>query len=155
MIRDMINEDTEEDQEDENPAVQLSSRLQSSKQNLQTAKKFVTDLEHQLASARSLVNHLEVEVARTQAQLDRERKKKGRTERSSTLDSSMLDSCSVCLETPRPHMKVFQCPEGHVFCEECHSRPELKSCPECRVSLVNVCIRNRTLERLIQVHYGT
>ena len=48
MIRDMINEDNEEDLEDEDPVVQLNSTLQSSKQNLHSAKKFVTDLEHQL-----------------------------------------------------------------------------------------------------------
>jgi hypothetical protein len=28
-------------------------------------------------------------------------------------------ACPVCLELLRPPLRVFQCPEGHILCENC------------------------------------
>ena len=150
IISDMHSEEKEDD--DVDPVVQLNNRLQSSQHNLRSAEKLVTDLETQLCSARSLVHQLQLEVDTTQTHLNRERRRKKKQERSGSeqmISRTMLESCSVCLEVPGPGVQVFQCPQGHVLCEQCKSRPELTSCPQCRVSLVNVNIRNRTLERLI------
>jgi len=147
-------------------SVVLKSRLEASTNNLLTAKRVVSnleqnlttirkaaeDLESQLVTSKSLVNQLEMEVGKLQSDLDRENRKKARkTSQSSSSENteqlSMLDSCSVCLE-------VFQCPEGHIFCEECKSRPEMTTCPECRMSIQGVNIRNRTLENLIKKMFG-
>lgn len=43
---------------------------------------------------------------------------------------------------------MWQCLEGHVICGSCLDRPELRVCPQCRVSLTGQLIRNRALEDL-------
>ncbi len=40
--------------------------------------------------------------------------------------------CPVCLTTLRPPMRIFQCPEGHILCEECKENPAMVHCPQCR-----------------------
>ena len=83
-------------------------------------------LETQLVTARALVNQLEMEVDRLRLDLEREnsRKKKKRNSSNSfsSLSLSQLDRCSVCLCLPRAPLRVFQCPEGHVFCSQCKAR---------------------------------
>ena len=82
-------------------------------------------LETQLVTARALVNQLQMEVDRLRLDLEREkrRKKKRRnSSSSSSLSLSQLDRCSVCLCLPRAPLRVFQCPEGHVFCSQCKAR---------------------------------
>lgn len=151
----------------------LKSRLEASTNNLHNAKKVVSNLEHnlttvrqvvddletQLVTSKSLVNQLEMEVGKLKSDLERENRKKARRISNSlptakTVDMSLLDSCSVCLEVPRPPLKVFQCPEGHIFCEECKDRPEMTNCPECRVSIQDSNIRNRTMENIIKRMLG-
>ena len=41
--------------------------------------------------------------------------------------------CPVCLEEMKPPKKIFQCSNGHSFCETCKMNPALRSCPVCRV----------------------
>ena len=43
---------------------------------------------------------------------------------------------------------MWQCPEGHIICESCVDRPELRVCPQCRISLTGQLSRNRALEDL-------
>ncbi len=40
--------------------------------------------------------------------------------------------CPVCLTLLRPPMRIFQCPEGHILCEECKENPAMVHCPQCR-----------------------
>ena len=61
-------------------------------------------------------------------------------------------SCPICMEVPLPPRKVFQCKEGHVFCDVC--KKSLKQCPECRVDIRNTCIRSRRLEEIILKVFG-
>jgi len=56
--------------------------------------------------------------------------------------------CPICLEIPFPPTKIFQCEQGHIFCEICR-KGGLTYCPECRVKLSDKVIRNRRLENVI------
>ncbi|CAB4060321.1 ANK [Lepeophtheirus salmonis] len=56
--------------------------------------------------------------------------------------------CPVCLCLLKPPLRIFQCPEGHILCEECKENPALVHCPQCRVPLEGLCSRNRALEEL-------
>jgi len=57
-------------------------------------------------------------------------------------------ACPVCLELLRPPLRIFQCPEGHILCENCRDNPSLVHCPQCRIPLEGVCSRNRALEEV-------
>lgn len=56
--------------------------------------------------------------------------------------------CPVCMEVCKPPTQVWQCPEGHIICGSCVSKPGLKICPQCRISLAGRLSRNRALEEL-------
>ena len=150
----------ESEESDDDVTVHLPSILQTTENSLTSARTLLTGLECQVSSARSLVNQLELEVARLRLDVERENRRKrsgntaqGRDRRHIEIED--IDHCSICLEVPRPPLRVYQCPEGHSLCEVCRARPELTACPECRVSLAGVAIRNRTLERLIQLRYNS
>jgi len=119
----------------------LKKNIDMSLINLTGAKNLVHNLEQQVMSAKHLVRSLEIEVENTRASLQQ-------LESGDTLLQEEQFRCPVCLE--QPHGQVFQCPEGHVFCGECKDRPEMVKCPECRISLEGVSIRNRILEGIIQ-----
>ena len=57
-------------------------------------------------------------------------------------------ACPVCLEVLRPPCRIFQCPEGHILCENCKENPAIVHCPQCRVPLERNCSRNRALEEV-------
>jgi len=56
--------------------------------------------------------------------------------------------CPVCLDTCRPPLQIYQCHEGHIVCESCFSKPELVTCPQCRMSLDGNVSRSRVLEEM-------
>ena len=113
--------------------------------NLTGAKNLVHNLEKQVLSAKQLVQSLEIEVENSRASLQQ-------LENGEICEKEEQFRCPVCLE--QPYGQVFQCPEGHVFCGECRERPEMVKCPECRVSLEGVRIRNRILEGISQQGTG-
>ena len=148
---------TEEEEEEESVPVDLTRILESAQHNLSSARKLVSNLESEVCSARSLVNQLELEVSRLASDLARRNKRRTRQfgeKKQRNIQITDIDNCSVCLDIPKPPLKVFQCPEGHSFCEDCRNRSEMRTCPECRIPLDGVYIRNRTLEKLIQIHYS-
>ena len=155
----LITEDMDTVESDENDTefVRKSNKLVVSQESLAAAKNLVTNLETQVIAAKSLVNRLEMDVQNIQRELENCKKKKRKSKPHSqesnrtSVPNTILAPCSVCLDIPRPPLKVFQCPEGHIFCEICERRPELINCPECRVPLLGVKIRNRTMEQLIQI----
>ena len=143
-----------DEESDEDGGDGLERTLQTTQHSLTSARRLLTDLESQVCSARSLVNQLELEVSRLKVNVERRKKRnRPREENSRKIRMSDVERCSICLEVPRPPLKVYQCPEGHSFCEDCKNRSDMTNCPECRISLNGVSIRNRTLERLIQLHY--
>eukprot|EP00092_Neocalanus_flemingeri_P007076 GFUD01007645.1.p1 GENE.GFUD01007645.1~~GFUD01007645.1.p1 ORF type:complete len:318 (+),score=91.98 GFUD01007645.1:69-956(+) len=139
-------------EEEEKDSLKMSSKLMASQYNLASAKKLVSDLEDQVKAAKFLVNNLERDVTFLHSEFEqskRSKKKKKKNKSQDQISGVVFDHCSVCLDVPKPPTKVFQCPEGHIFCETCKMRPEMTCCPECRVSLAGIEIRNRTLEKLI------
>ena len=43
--------------------------------------------------------------------------------------------CTVCLEVPKVETRVYQCNNGHIFCQTCYIK--LSMCPTCRQTLFN------------------
>lgn len=60
-------------------------------------------------------------------------------------DEYEVSKCPVCFEIPED--QVFMCQNGHSLCGQCSTSIEI--CPQCRVSLATVKVRNRTLEVLL------
>jgi len=57
--------------------------------------------------------------------------------------------CPVCLDLCKPPREIWQCPEGHIMCDCCANRPEMRNCSQCRVALHHENLsRNRALEEL-------
>ena len=44
--------------------------------------------------------------------------------------------CPVCLMLLTPPTRIFQCPEGHILCEECKENPAMVHCPQCRQGIM-------------------
>ena len=55
--------------------------------------------------------------------------------------------CPVCLETPKSG-PLYQCENGHIICSGCNAK--VNRCPECRVTLPNVRIRNLFAEKQLE-----
>eukprot|EP00090_Calanus_glacialis_P006188 TRINITY_DN14856_c0_g1_i1.p1 TRINITY_DN14856_c0_g1~~TRINITY_DN14856_c0_g1_i1.p1 ORF type:complete len:604 (+),score=165.54 TRINITY_DN14856_c0_g1_i1:579-2390(+) len=62
-------------------------------------------------------------------------------------------ACPVCMELLKPPLRIFQCPEGHILCENCKENPSLVHCPQCRVPLERNCSRNRALEEVARTFF--
>jgi len=61
--------------------------------------------------------------------------------------------CPVCYEMMEPPRRIFQCQNGHLICENCKAREELKKCPTCRLSLGarrELLSRNLAMEKLVE-----
>jgi len=62
--------------------------------------------------------------------------------------------CPVCYEVMSPPSRIFQCSNGHLICEECKQRQEIRSCPTCRVPLgPSSLLRNIPLEKLAKTYF--
>ena len=48
--------------------------------------------------------------------------------------------CPVCLMLLKPPTRIFQCPEGHILCEECKENPAMVHCPQCRYVIFTKCL---------------
>ena len=55
--------------------------------------------------------------------------------------------CPVCIETPRVG-PLFQCENGHILCSQCNGK--IKQCPQCRIDLPKVRIRNLFAEKQLK-----
>ncbi|XP_023325614.1 ankyrin repeat domain-containing protein 42 [Eurytemora carolleeae] len=79
-----------------------------------------------------------------------------KAQRSSTAQQNEEDcnlACPVCLELLKPPLRIFQCPEGHILCENCKENPAMVHCPQCRVHLESNCSRNRALEEIARTFF--
>jgi len=74
---------------------------------------------------------LRTELAQLEQQLEDLMSKDTASDSSNTLP---CPECPVCLEMLMPPIRIMQCSNGHLVCEECESKPELSSCPTCRQS---------------------
>ena len=60
--------------------------------------------------------------------------------------------CPICFEEMLTPMKIFQCSQGHLLCENCFKKvsDSTKLCPFCQRDVVTTPIRNRALEEAIE-----
>ena len=60
--------------------------------------------------------------------------------------------CPICFSEMLPPIKIFQCSEGHLICQNCFRKisESTQICPFCRRDIVSSPIRNRALEELIE-----
>ena len=55
--------------------------------------------------------------------------------------------CPVCFHTPKAG-PLYQCENGHILCSGCNEK--VQQCPECRVNLPNVRMRNLFAEKQLE-----
>ena len=58
--------------------------------------------------------------------------------------------CPICFEDFKPSSKIYQCMNGHLYCDGCKPKLVSLSCPQCRQDIPEDGIRNVFLERIIQ-----
>jgi len=54
--------------------------------------------------------------------------------------------CPVCMETLRPPMRLRQCGQGHIVCEDCYRQARMDPCHSCRGEITG---RPTELERIL------
>ena len=64
--------------------------------------------------------------------------------------SELLDliECIICLDNPRQPSHIYQCQNGHLFCEECLEK--VKTCSVCQEPL-NKDSRNLMVEKILSI----
>ena len=53
--------------------------------------------------------------------------------------------CPICVEMMVPPVRIWQCGEGRILCENCKNHPEVRNCPACRGQILG---RNLAMERM-------
>lgn len=74
------------------------------------------------------------------------------SENNSFIDDS---DCPICLISLKPPVKIYQCSQGHYFCENCKRNRTMRRCPNCRENLHGKDIRCRVLENLMTKRFET
>lgn len=134
----------------------FASLQQLTRRNLDVARGTLLRLEAEVCAAKVLIQSLEHQLILldSAAQLadlepsvdnDREADTSGRSPGASGLDLELV-TCGVCLEIVSS--RIYQCRQGHIYCEQCFARPEMTLCPECRISIEEP-VRNRALEKIV------
>ena len=62
-------------------------------------------------------------------------------------------ACPICFERFAYNVHIYQCYNGHIYCQSCKEKPEMKRCPFCRIDISNVNIRNLALEEIVDSGY--
>ena len=106
---------------DENEVADLQFHLMVKKKELQKLKlEFVDMMKKKINEMDSVISALRADLV--------EMKMKNQ-------DLEEVLKCPVCLDPCKPPLQIYQCHEGHIVCESCFSKPELVTCPQCRMSL--------------------
>ena len=71
-----------------------------------------------------------------------------------TLESKITSECPICLQSLKPPVRIYQCIEGHYFCETCKQNPHMNTCPYCRVGLAENCSRVRCMEEVMRIVFS-
>ena len=69
-------------------------------------------------------------------------------------DDDQSDECPVCLEIPLPPVHIYQCFNGHIYCGNCKSKPNMTKCPQCGDLIIGLKNRNRYAEEKIAKIYS-
>ena len=64
-----------------------------------------------------------------------------------------LYECPICFEIPLHPMRVYQCMDGHIYCEICKDKPNMDKCPMCRKSIKDLNIRSLAFESMVAEWY--
>lgn len=72
-------------------------------------------------------------------------------EKCNKIVNDLNKECPICFEEMQPPIKIFQCSEGHILCENCFKKiiESTKTCPFCGRDVASSAIRNRALEEVI------
>ena len=151
-----------------NDASEKKVRLSYSKSEIGKAmlQKQITECEgmtntinEQLSKAKESVNKYEEAIKEIEPVTERYEKEKQEFEyfnkcfdegKYDNITKQLKKDCPICLEGMKPHLKIFQCAEGHLLCERCYEkvRETTEVCPCCRKNLVSYPMRNKALEEL-------
>jgi len=61
--------------------------------------------------------------------------------------SLQCPDCPICFNEMRPPTRIAQCRTGHLICQECRDRPEVKHCPICRMNFTGRAVGMETYLR--------
>jgi len=61
--------------------------------------------------------------------------------------SLQCPECPICFNEMRPPTRIAQCRTGHLICQECRDRPEVKHCPICRMNFTGRAVGMETYLR--------
>jgi len=72
--------------------------------------------------------------------------------RPSELESEL--ECCNCNLICKPPCKIYQCPEGDIFCQNCKNETDkLEECPKCGIGLTGQLSRNKGLEKIAAKYF--
>lgn len=128
----------------------ISEDVEISRENVE--KLPVKELENQLEEKMQQLCIFQKQCNDVELEIDDLKKRIDEQKNSSEISPNMHDhfECPICLEIPYSPNKIFQCEQGHIFCEVCYKKG-LTFCPECRIALTpDKLIRNRRLEDVIK-----
>eukprot|EP00092_Neocalanus_flemingeri_P098701 GFUD01125865.1.p1 GENE.GFUD01125865.1~~GFUD01125865.1.p1 ORF type:complete len:103 (+),score=24.42 GFUD01125865.1:3-311(+) len=63
-------------------------------------------------------------------------------------DAKKEFKCPICVEPMSPPVRIWQCAEGHILCENCKNHPDVRNCPACRGAFAG---RNLAMERMAEL----
>ena len=74
-----------------------------------------------------------------------------------TTIKGLSKECPICFEEMQPPTKIFQCSQGHFFCENCYKKvtESTKTCPFCKRDVASNPITNRALDKVIETEART
>jgi len=129
----------------------VKTEIMKKDEELMEVEKQQLEIEKELKDLNERIEQSNKRVQDTNKALLALRKEMEEEKRKITIEKQNLSNilqCPVCLDTCKPPLQIWQCREGHILCESCYSRRELKSCPQCRMSLQGNVSRSRVLEEL-------
>ena len=135
----------------QNEVERLTQEIEDGKDETQKLKSTIKKLERQLKEKEHAITMRETMKIKQIREITKLQQKKELVSKKGTSDikEDSLE-CPICFEIPLAPLKVFQCKNGHVYCETCKNKPRMDVCPQCRVALSKTePIRNIVFEEII------
>jgi len=94
-----------------------------------TAVKKIKKLEHTIQNLGVVIQNMETENSRQISELKRNMQDESARQKNElrNLRNILEVECPVCMEVVRPPMRLKQCGQGHIICDDCQSRSEEQS----------------------------
>ena len=141
---------------------ELESKIDEYKSQIETIQDKIKSVEERLEGVKKEMEEhsaLEREISNLRKQLQEIRNRKTSSNWRSLVELSENNSfindsdCPICCLSLKPPVKIYQCSQGHYFCEKCKSKHTMIRCPNCRENLSGKDIRCRVLENLMAKRY--